>query len=201
MKDNNMPTGYTADLEGVSFPEFALRCARAFGALIDLRDEPLDAPLPDRIMASTHSQKQLTTLFNTLREVESWDAPCASGEARVAHKKALQRREGDLKESNATRKCYEGMIQRVKDWAPPTAEHTGLKDFMLKQLTESIKFDCWGEKNFPMPQAQSGLEYQHRRLCGVLQDIEYYAKSYQEELERLRERTKWLRELRLSLEI
>lgn len=29
-----MPTGYTADLEGVAFPEFALlRYARAFGAL------------------------------------------------------------------------------------------------------------------------------------------------------------------------
>ena len=194
-----MPTGYTADLEGVTFPEFALRCARAFGALIDLRDEPFDAPLPDHIVASTYSRKQLITLFSTLREVESWDAPCADGEASAAHKQALQRRESQLQKSDVTRKCYENMIQRVGNWTSPTSDHVGLKDFMLKQLEESIDFDCSYVP--PTPEVHSGEEHKHARLCEILQDIEYYAKSYREELVRSRERTEWLRELRLSLEI
>ena len=44
-----MPTGYTADLydgKDVSFEDFTLNCARAFGALVSLRDEP-DAEIPD----------------------------------------------------------------------------------------------------------------------------------------------------------
>ena len=38
-----MPTGYTLDLyngKDITFEEFVLKCARAFGALIDMRDEP-----------------------------------------------------------------------------------------------------------------------------------------------------------------
>lgn len=52
-----MPTGYTYPVcEGkiTEFPDFALSCARAFGALISMREEPMDAPLPDEIAASTN---------------------------------------------------------------------------------------------------------------------------------------------------
>lgn len=43
-----MPTGYTADLmeKGMEFKPFVLQCARAFGALITMRDDSLDAPSP-----------------------------------------------------------------------------------------------------------------------------------------------------------
>jgi len=37
-----MPTGYTADLNDgkqVTFQEFTMKCARAFGALIEMRDD------------------------------------------------------------------------------------------------------------------------------------------------------------------
>ena len=43
-----MPTGYTAYVQdGVitEFADFAMKCARAFGALIDMRDESLDAEI------------------------------------------------------------------------------------------------------------------------------------------------------------
>jgi len=44
-----MPTGYTAEIyEGekeVTFEKFALTCARAFGACITIRDEPMSASI------------------------------------------------------------------------------------------------------------------------------------------------------------
>ena len=193
-----MPTGYTANLEGVTFPQFALRCARAFGALIDLRDDPLDIPLPDCIKPSDYSRKRLTLAFEALLEVESWNAPRVELEARAAYTQVLQRRETRLQESDATRKRYEAMIERVKGWTPPTTDHTGLKDFMLKQLEESIDFDC--SYVSPTPEVHSGQEYKHQRLCKILEDIEYHAKSCREELVRSRERTEWLHELRRSLD-
>lgn len=192
-----MPTGYTADLEGVSFPEFALRCARAFGALITLRDEPSGATIPDCIEPSKYSRNQLTVAFEILVDVESWDETQAEPEAKATYTQALQRQEARLQKSDATRKCYEAMIGHVRDWIPPTEDHGELQEFMLEQLTKSIKFDCSGKS--PEPTAYSGQEHKHRRLCAILKDIEYHAKNYREELERSHGQTEWIRSLRHSL--
>lgn len=51
-----MPTGYTDKIyrgEPQTFPEFAARSARAFGALISMRDEPLGDELPKKIEYDT----------------------------------------------------------------------------------------------------------------------------------------------------
>lgn len=46
-----MPTGYTAAIKyGITFKEFALDCARNFGACISMRDEPRETPIPDEFI-------------------------------------------------------------------------------------------------------------------------------------------------------
>jgi len=45
-----MPTGYTCQVQDgmiTEFKEFALLCARNFGACITLRDEPLSPDIPE----------------------------------------------------------------------------------------------------------------------------------------------------------
>ena len=57
-----MPTGYTLELydgKDITFEEFVLKCARAFGALINMRDEPRDAPIPERFEPSYYHLKEL----------------------------------------------------------------------------------------------------------------------------------------------
>lgn len=47
-----MPTGLTATLIGEnerSFKDFALLCARHFGPLFFMRDDPLDKDIPDEV--------------------------------------------------------------------------------------------------------------------------------------------------------
>ena len=42
-----MPTGYTAIIEddpNCTFEQYLMRCARAFGATVTMRDDPLDKP-------------------------------------------------------------------------------------------------------------------------------------------------------------
>ena len=40
-KESEMPTGYTDKIkDGITFKEYAMGCARAFGALITMRDNP-----------------------------------------------------------------------------------------------------------------------------------------------------------------
>jgi hypothetical protein len=46
-----MPTGYTAAVADgtiTEFPDFAMQCARAFGTLVLMRDEPQDAAIPEK---------------------------------------------------------------------------------------------------------------------------------------------------------
>jgi len=44
IKTKNMPSGFTSDIydgKKITFKDFTLKCARAFGACIHLRDDPI----------------------------------------------------------------------------------------------------------------------------------------------------------------
>lgn len=46
-----MPTGYTASVADgttTTLRAFALQCARAFGATVTMRDDPMSAEIPER---------------------------------------------------------------------------------------------------------------------------------------------------------
>lgn len=54
-----MPTGYTSYIgQGCDFKTFAMKCARAFGACIDMRDSSLDAQIPDSFEPSRYHLKE-----------------------------------------------------------------------------------------------------------------------------------------------
>ena len=57
-----MPTGYTARLcDGEqTFKDFAMLCARACGALIEMREDPMDAPIPEKIKRSSYYDEALS---------------------------------------------------------------------------------------------------------------------------------------------
>ena len=54
-----MPTGYTSKIkDDITFEQYAMGCARAFDALIDMRDEASDALIPEELTPSNyHEQK------------------------------------------------------------------------------------------------------------------------------------------------
>ena len=63
-----MPTGYTHDIPaGITFRQFALNCARAFGANIAMRDDPADKPI-EVYEPSDYSAKAITKATNELRK-------------------------------------------------------------------------------------------------------------------------------------
>lgn len=67
---NSVRTGEVKTLE-----KFALRCARAFGVLADLRDEPLDSPLPKKIKIDRHYYESLELAeahIRLVRESNEW---------------------------------------------------------------------------------------------------------------------------------
>ena len=196
-----MPTGYTLDLydgKDITFEEFVLKCARAFGALIDMRDEPMDAPIPERFEPSDHHLKELEKAKRRLKEIRKWNEEKAEQEAERAYREALKERKEFIKKNKLIRKRYEDMLSKVQKWKPPTIEHVSLKQFMIQQLLESIEFDCFVPE---MPQRLSGEEYREQQIKKALSDIEYHEKEYAEEVNRVYEKNKWLLLLRESLKI
>ena len=195
-----MPTGYTMDLyEGkeVTFEEFVMKCARAFGALISMKDKPLDAPIPDFLKPSDYHLRELVIAWQRLAEVESWDEEQAKREAERAYQEAVYERDKKIIEQASIRKRYEEMLARVRAWTPPTPDHEELKRFMIEQLEKSIEFDC---SHIPdEPKRLSGAEYKQREIKKALSDIEYHKREYEEEIKRTHERNEWLKALRESL--
>ena len=70
-----MPTGYTAGVQDGSiktFKDYASLCARAFTALIELRDEPFTPRLPDEIKSNTtYTEKKIEEDAQRLAEAKA----------------------------------------------------------------------------------------------------------------------------------
>jgi hypothetical protein len=198
-----MPTGYTADIkDDTSFTEFALRCARAMGACIIMRDDPLDAPIPDEFVASDYHAKALDDALSRQASVAEMTLSEAAQAMEAENSKIAESRERTIRESAETRRRYERMLAMVEAWAPPTREHVNFKKFMLDQLRESINFDCHDPDDTAKWYAgfcgtpQQWLDKEREKAA---QEVAYHRQHLQEELDRTASRNSWVRELRRSL--
>lgn len=195
-----MPTGYTADVADgkvSDFPAFALRCARNFGALIMMRDDPMDAPIPDEFNGGSYHEEALDRARQGLAELaDITDEQCQS-RADSEYADALLANAKTRAKYAEQRARYEAMLANVRAWVPPTKDHVGLKDFMIQQLEESIRFDCSYEPS--EPKHLTGAEWKDERAIRLACDIEYHTTERAKDRHRNNERTAWVRDLKASL--
>lgn len=196
-----MPTGYTAAIkDGISFEEYAWGCARAFGALVMMRDEPGDAQIPERFEPSDYSTKALAEAEARLTRAKLLTPEQAEIEAKAAFDAETLRHVQVLADRLELRNKYNAMLTRVAQWQPPTDEHVKFKGFMVSQIRESIGFDC-DEKYYRdhPPVRLSGKEWLEAEIAEAAREIAYHSKSYGEEVERTEKRNNWISALRRSL--
>ncbi len=196
-----MPTGYTADVADgkvTDFRTFALRCSRAFGATIMQRDNPMDE-LPQHRVESDFYARELDkdvaelTRFQAMSDAEAQMAM----EAEAAD--IRQQRDEYQAEKAEKRARYEAMLTEVERWEAPTPDHINFKDFMRKQLLESIDFDC---SDFIYPKEPTITDAVLWRLgkCGQLaRDIARDREEIAKERERCRNANAWIDALYESL--
>lgn len=196
-----MPTGYTSKLyegEPQTFPEFALSCARAFGALITMRDDAMDAPIPDEFQPSSYHQERLAEAEARLVELERLDIRECAARSLAEYEQAQKARDDSAQKKAELKARYEAMLRDVQAWRPPTPEHIEMKKFMAQQLTESIDFDCsmdfWPEVEHLSPEV-----WRERKIGKARDDIAYHGQHHREEVERAESRTAWVQALRASL--
>lgn len=192
-----MPTGYTAPIEDgtlTSFPEFAMRCARAFGALIEMRDYAMDAPIPEKFAPDSYHQRELTKARKELAALSAMTPKQIEAKAKADNELAARTWADWKKRAALERSRYEAMLAKVEAWQPPTPDHVELKKFMADQIRISMS-DYVPELPKPIT-AKAWLTRERGRLK---RDIAYHAEKHAEEVKRAAERSEWVAALRASL--
>jgi hypothetical protein len=192
-----MPTGYTSTIkDDTTFAEFAMTCARAFGALVTMREADQDAEIPEEFAVDAYYSEQHKVALARLSELETMTAAQKDAAADRAFGLSMKDWRASKAESDALRARYQRMLDMAREWKPPTKDHVGLADFIVEQIESSIKFDC---HESPAPSRQTGKQWHDKQLASAKWDLEYSAKHYAEEVARVKSRNKWIRDLRNSL--
>jgi hypothetical protein len=193
-----MPSGFTNDLydgKDVSFQGFTMKCARAFGALIMMRDERLDAEIvPEKV--STFHTDALARAKAELAEAQAMTMTKAKALAQEAYNDSLKRHQEEALRTDALVSRYQKMLDEVKAWEPPTESHVGLKTFMIEQLTTGLQHDCY---QMELPTLEDPGEYMKSALGCAQNSVEYHTTGLAAETARVKERNQWVADLRNSL--
>ena len=197
-----MPTGYTADIkDDTTFEQFAMKCARNFGACITMRDDDLDAEIEIFEPSKYHADKikeikdELYRILNM--SVEDMESEITEEVEKRWRELNDQIRKADIKRSN-----YERLILEAKNWNPPTPDHRELRSFMIEQLETSIKHDCttdYYKDRFAETHISSADKWSKAKIEELEKDILYHQEHQAEEEERVKGRNKWIQALRRSL--
>ena len=196
-----MPTGYTAGIaKGITFEQFAMYCARAFGALITMRDEPGDKPIPEEFVPSVYHAEELEKARAELERLNNLTLGRAAKSVKRDYEKESQRIATAVKENNKLMEQYDAMLMQVKAWRPPTPDHVELKDFMISQIKSSLDFDSMGEYYEEHPAVLLPVtDWLVSKKAEAIKDIAYHTKEYEAEVDRTNHRNEWVKALRGSL--
>lgn len=194
-----MPTGYTHEVcEGkvTEFSTFAMICARAFGALIMMRDDPMDTPIPNEMKPDTqYYDNNIANNTERLNEIQAMTLEDCETAALEAHRQASDYRKKYLADKDAEASRLNSMLAKVRAWGPPTSDHVGIKDFMIEQLTISLP----GDYAPSIPPLLDGATWRQQEIDRLSDTIVYHQKERSKEIDRSSARTKWVNDLRASL--
>ena len=192
-----MPSGYTSDIyngKEVTFKDFALGCARAFGACVMQRDDPADEKPKIMPEESYHTEE--------LKKLKKFQKP-TKDQFESYVKETIADYEKSIKEKNELKKRYSDILEKAKNWKPPTKEHERLKAFMIEQLTDSRSFDCGGldhyEHELKVISAMTYKDYAKKKLAEHNRSIEYHKEYEAKDLDNIKQRNKWIQDFYNSL--
>ncbi len=195
-----MPTGYTAavvDGTVTDFRTFALRCARAFGACILQRDEPMDA-LPRIDPPSTWHAERAEKARTRLVELEAMTPEQIDAAAAEQHARDVAAYEDSRRRADEARNRCNDMLRAVVKWEPPTKDHAQMRAFMIEQLTQTRDMD--GRSYAERPVEPFGAAWHLAAVQQAKDDIVYCEAEQLRENERHAQRQAWLDALTASLD-
>lgn len=194
-----MPTGYTADVQDgkiTTLREYAMRCIGAF--LIESREGTLGDKLPSDRKADTSyddngiadATAELTILSNMTADEINVACDAAFAESKKCY-------DDRIKTRNEQRERYQTMLDKVMAWQPPAA-CDNLKNFMMSQLTQSIRYDCGPSWSEDPPINKSPEEWLKNKKESASWSLDYHTKQRADKIAAANERNLWLNTVRVA---
>jgi hypothetical protein len=194
-----MPTGYTAGIADgkiTTLEQYAMACARAFGALVKMRDDPFDAPIPEEMKVDNYY------VTSAKEKNEAYEAFIALDQLGLEslHQKEIADAWEYFNKSKAEKKVqadrYAVMLVLAKNWKPPSDDFRTFKEFMVSQIEQSLHFDIYDSKP---PENISFKDWLAAKREKMAYEVSYAFKALEEETGRVNKANKWIRALRESL--
>lgn len=195
-----MPTGYTAgiiDGKIKTFKQFATQCIRNFGAAIHMRDEPWGKPYKPR-EPSAYYTDEIKDAQERLTAFEKMSDGAIMAERKAEIEKDKKYHHDKITEAQKTEARLNKFLDEARKYTPPTDQHTGIKTFMVQQITETIKFDCRTEyHNEAIQRLNEELETMTAKTVrkdkrdDALKDLKYAREHYELELKACNESNEW----------
>jgi uncharacterized phage-like protein YoqJ len=201
-----MPSGLTYKIysgEDLTLRDFALRCVRQLGARYYAsqqgdKDLPKDkAPIlkvadyhPKKIEEAKADLQYYSGLLDNLEAAQKlYDEEY---NANMKYNAETNEEREKLKER------YEIVLKKVENWTIPE-EYNSLKELMLKQLKESIDWDCspytpYKEEKIPVE------EWVRSKIKMAVRDVEYHTEELRQETLRIEEYNNYLKGLYEALD-
>ena len=199
-----MPTGYTAGIESgkiTTGKEFLLLCARAFGACMEMRDEPLTVPIPKEFEVSPYYQYMVAETCEKIAKLKMMPQEEILSEIEKEEREEAERYLRIHKVNQEHEDRYSKVVYEVKKWNPPSPEHAELKEFALNQIKVSrntCDTDKWIEGRIRPKKTPE--EWLATKVADLEEDLVFYDAKWKEEVERVKRNNQWLAKLRESLE-
>jgi hypothetical protein len=191
-----MPTGYTDTIKAhTTARDFLLTCARAFGACVMQREDPLTDP-PKAPAESDYYAKTLAERRAALDKALSMRDSEWKRDNDTSFASRLENRIERKRERDARRAVLARVRAEVEGWVPPTPDHEGVKRFALEQIAvEAGEGDYLDE----MPVAIPWQQHRDESIAEARRGVEYAERNLREERERTASRNEWIRDLYASL--
>jgi hypothetical protein len=205
-----MPTGYTSEiLEGKinTFKDFAKKCMRAFGATIHMRDDSLNESYRPREIDRYYIE-QVEEAEEKLKVLKTADDEFFIDKVREELKSDYAYYEEKLRKVKADGQKLNSILVDVKKWNPPTDDHVDIKDFMIQQLEETIKYDA-NCKHYEeeLQEIKIKLEspidvawIKHQMIENAEKDLQRSKERLEEERKRCEDSNKWVSVFLQSIE-
>lgn len=199
-----MPTGYTYAVqngEDKTLEDYILKCARNFGALMHMRDEPMSAEIRYLEESDYHPNK-VKYYYSQLAEYGAMNEEDWQISLDEEHQSQIDKREKRIDAFYEERQRVARMLSKVVKWQPPTEEHEGLKHFAISQL-ELILNGEYGVNNetflYKEIKKPSLEEYKTEKITHAREMISYHNKRMEEDRKSNKKINKWISDLFDSL--
>ena len=204
-----MPTGYTEYIEDgeiTTGQEFLKLCTRAFGVVIDQKEESLSNPTHTKFEPDSYYEKRYNEAVDKLKAAKdmTFDEVLSQMVERHAKKISDYKRCAE-KETEINRK-YQKVRDEVEQWIPPTKNHNGIKKFALEQIdmcmTKQKYIDEYIElsKEVLDDSKEAVEKYRTEYIADCQKEVDRAYESYQAELKRVADKNEFMRKFLESLE-